>query len=205
MVTHVVNKGAVQKSVQVEVVFQYRTTGGADAKPLWFDIDGCGDSDYTTPVGYNDATADWTSTVSGRMIGMSGHLHDVDITNSAPCTNHCPSLGNGWAVSAEVLGGNPSDYYGPTPPNNTPPASLTGATMCRSEALYGTPWGGTRYRGHLDTMTQCGISSSLLPGIRRRRGRRPVSSRRRATRSARARRSGSTASTRTTTRIRRST
>ena len=142
MVTHVVNKGAVQKSVQVEIVFQYRTTGGADAKPLWLDIDGCGDSDYTTPVGYNDATADWTSTVSGRMIGMSGHLHDVDITNSAPCTNHCPSLGNGWAVSAEVLGGNPSDYYGPTPPNNTPPASLTGATMCRSEALYGTPWGG---------------------------------------------------------------
>ncbi len=163
MVSHVVNKGNVQKSMQIEIVFQYRTTGGTDAKPMWLDIDGCGDSEYTTPVGYNDATADWVSTVGGRMIGMSGHLHDVDITNAAPCTTHCPALGHGIAVSAEVVGGNPSDYYGPVPPNNTPPASLTGATMCRSEGVYGSAWAGTRYRGHLDTMTQCGISSSLLP------------------------------------------
>jgi hypothetical protein len=163
MVSHVVNRGNVQKSLQIQVVFQYRTTGGADAKPLWFDIDGCGDSDYTTPVGYNDATADWTSTVSGRMIGMSGHMHDVDLTNATPCQVHCPALGHGIAISTEVLGGNPSDYYGPIPPNNSPPASLTGATMCRSEAMYGTPWAGTRYASHLDTMTQCGISSSLLP------------------------------------------
>ena len=91
------------------------------------------------------------------MIGMSGHLHDVDITNQAPCTNHCPEKGHGIAVSLELVGGNSNDYFGPIPPNNPPPASLTGATMCRSEGIYGTPWAGTRYRGHLDTMTECGV------------------------------------------------
>ena len=107
---------------------------------MWLDIEGCFDSEYTTPVGYNDTTVDWTSTVSGRLLGMAGHMHDVDITNSTPCVNHCPEKGHGIAVSAELLGGNSSDYFGPIPPGNAPPASLTGATLCRSEAYYGTPW-----------------------------------------------------------------
>jgi hypothetical protein len=166
LISHVVNKGAVQKSFNIEITYQYRTTNtsNSDAKPLWLDIDGCGDSDYTTPVGYADTTADWVSNVSGRMIGMAGHMHDLDITNSAPCTNHCPEKGHGIALSAEVVGGSNSTYFGPIPPNNTPPATLTGATMCRSEAEYGTPWAGTRFRGHLDTMSQCGVrADALLP------------------------------------------
>jgi hypothetical protein len=97
------------------------------------------------------------------MIGIGGHLHDVDITNASPCTNHCPEKGHGIAVSTEIVGGNSNDYYGPIPPNNPPPASLTGATMCRSEGLYGTAWAGTRYRGHLDTMTGCLVPGGLAP------------------------------------------
>jgi hypothetical protein len=164
LITHIVNKSAVQQSFAIEVTYQYRTTGGADAKPLWLDIDGCGDSDYTTPTGYADTTADWTANVSGRMIGMAGHMHDLDVTNATPCINHCASSGNGVALSAEVVGGNNSTYYGPIPPGNAPPASLTGATMCRSEPYYGTTWAGTRFRGHLDTMSQCGVrADALLP------------------------------------------
>jgi hypothetical protein len=163
LISHIINKGAVQKSLQIEMVYQYRTTGGAEAKPLWLDIDGCNDSEYTTPVGYNDATVDWASTVSGRMIGMSGHQHDVDITNAAPCVNHCPEKGHGIAVSAELVGGNSNDYFGPIPPNNTPPASLTGATLCRSETYYGTPWAAGRYRGHLDSMSECMVPGGLAP------------------------------------------
>ena len=164
LISHIINKSPTQaKSFNVEVVYQYRTTGGADARPLWLDIDGCQDSEYTTPVGYHDATVNWTSTVSGRMIGMSGHLHDVDVTNAAPCTNHCPEKGHGIAVSAELVGGPASDYYGPLPPNNPPPASLTGATMCRSEGYYGTPWAANRYRGHLDSMSECMVPGGLAP------------------------------------------
>jgi hypothetical protein len=163
LISHVINKGTVQKSLNIELVIQYRTSGGVNANPLWLDIDGCLDSEYTTPVGYHDQTVDWTSTVSGRMIGIAGHLHDVDITNTEPCLDHCPEKGHGIAVSAELLGGNGNDYFGPIPPNNSPPASLTGATLCRSEGYYGTAWAGTRYRGHLDTMSQCGITTDHLP------------------------------------------
>src|SRR6185503_2185852 len=148
----------------IELVFQYRSaTGASEAKPLWFDIDGCVDSEYSAPIGYSDSTVDWTSNISGRMIGMGGHMHDLDVTNAAPCTNHCPEKGNGIAVTGELLGGNSGDYFGPIPPNNAPPASINGATMCRSEAYYGTPCAGTRYRVHLDSMSECGINADLLP------------------------------------------
>ena len=164
LIYHLVNKSAVPKNVSVELVYQYRTTGGEDVTPLWLDIDGCQDSEYTIPVGYSDTTVDWPSTINGRLVAANGHLHDVDITNQSPCQNHCSSLGHGIAVSAELVGGNGNDYYGPIPPQNTPPASLTGATLCRSEGYYGTAWAGTRFRGHLDTMSSCGINSDLLPG-----------------------------------------
>jgi hypothetical protein len=100
------------------------------------------------------------------MIAINGHLHDVDITNSSPCPDHCPAQGHGIAVSAEILGTPAGDYFGPVPPNNSPPADLTSGTLCRSEGYYGTSWaiaGGNQWRGHLDTMSSCGINTDLLP------------------------------------------
>ncbi len=164
LIAHLVNKSAVQKKVNIEVTYQYRTTGGENAQPVWLDIDGCSDSEYTAPTGYSDTHSSWTSTLSGRVIGMTGHLHDVDITNAAPCLNHCPAQGQGIALSAELVGGSASTYYGPVPPNNSPPADLTGSTLCRSEGYYGTTWAGSQWRGHLDTMSTCGIFTDLLPG-----------------------------------------
>jgi hypothetical protein len=148
----------VTKSLNIEVVYQYRTTGASETKPLWLDIDGCGDSEYSIGAGYSDTTADWTSNVSGRVIAINGHLHDVDITNATPCDTHCAAQGGGIAVSAELVGGS-NTYYGPVPPNNPPPADLTGTTICRSEGYYGTPWAGTNFKGHLDTMSTCGIGT----------------------------------------------
>jgi hypothetical protein len=163
LISHVINRGTQTKSLNIQLVFQYRTSGAAEAKPLWWDIDGCVDSEYTTPTGYHDATVDWTSTVGGRFLGMAGHMHDVDITNSNPCVDHCPELGHGIAVTAELVGGDSNDYFGPIPPGNPPPASITGATLCRSDAYYGTPWAGTQFRGHLDTMSECGVNTDILP------------------------------------------
>jgi hypothetical protein len=50
------------------------------------------------------------------------------------------------------------------PPNNPPPADITGTTLCRSEGYYGTPWAGTQFKGHLDTMSVCGIQTDLPAG-----------------------------------------
>ena len=165
LIYHLVNKSAVQKRLSIQVFYKYRTDppNVREAKPLWLDIDGCGDSEYTAPLGYSDTTTSWTSTVTGRMVGIGGHLHDVDITNANPCDVHCPEQGGGIAVSAELVGG-ANTYYGPVPPNNPPPATLTGTTLCRSEGYYGTTFAGTQWKGHLDTMSQCGIQTDVPPG-----------------------------------------
>ena len=105
----------------------------------------------------------WPSTVAGRMVAISGHLHDVDITSASPCDTHCPAEGGGIATTAELVGG-PNSYYGPVPPNNPPPADITGTTLCRSEGYYGTPFAGTQWKGHLDTMSECGIQTDIPAG-----------------------------------------
>jgi len=165
LIYHLVNKSSVPKTVNIEIVFRHRPVAETQpATPIWLDIDNCADSEYTAPEGYSDIHRDWTSTLEGRLLGLGGHLHDIDITNDQPCTVHCPEKGFGLGISAEIRGGPPSDYFGPQPPNNPPPADLTGATACRSEAYYGTTWAGTQWNGHLDTMSNCGVFTNKPAG-----------------------------------------
>jgi hypothetical protein len=235
LIYHLVNKGPVDKKVNVEIVYRYRPLSETQAaRPVWLDIDGCSDSEYTIPTGYSDFhdpdnvpdgsgnySADWPSTISGRIIAISGHSHDVDITNTArcnnatdddadgavndgcpaygtaetqcadaidndgdgkvndgcpavglpegPCPTHCATKGGGIAVSAELRGGPSNDYFGPSQTNNPTPPDLTGATLCRSEANYGTVFDGStfdglQWSGHLDTMSTCGIFTDVPSG-----------------------------------------
>jgi hypothetical protein len=169
MLTHLVNLNTQAKTVYVQVIYRTRPNSETEpTRPLWLDIDSfCngGDSEYTIPTGYSDTHVDWTSTIDGRVINAWGHLHDIDIIDSNPCQTHCPERGGGIALSAEVRGGPSSDYFGPIPPNNPPPADITGATLCRSEGSYGTSYGLSHGgAGHLDTMSQCGIFSEVPAG-----------------------------------------
>jgi hypothetical protein len=164
LIPHIVNKANVAKNLSIEVTYRYRTTGAQAAKPLWLDIDGCGDSEYVIPTGYTDTHVSWPSTVNGNFIAIAGHSHDVDVTGQGSCVTHCAAEGGGIAVSAELVGGSASDYFGPVPPNNTPPADLTGATVCRSENNYNTPFAAGRWNGHLDTMGLCGIQTDIPAG-----------------------------------------
>jgi hypothetical protein len=53
-------------------------------KPVWLDIDECGDSEYTTPVGSYTTSWPWTSNLTGDVVAAIGHLHDygVDISST---------------------------------------------------------------------------------------------------------------------------
>jgi hypothetical protein len=169
MLTHLVNLNTQAKTVYVQVIYRTRPNSETEpTRPVWLDIDSfCngGDSEYTIPTGYSDTHVDWTSTVDARVINAWGHLHDIDIIDSNPCMTHCPERGGGIALSAEVRGGPAGDYFGPIPPNNPPPSDITGATLCRSEANYGTSYGLSRGGGgHLDTMSQCGMFGEVPAG-----------------------------------------
>ncbi len=52
------------------------TPGIKPLRPLWFDIDSCGDSEENVDAGVNDINWDWTSNVTGRLVAAGGHLHD---------------------------------------------------------------------------------------------------------------------------------
>jgi hypothetical protein len=169
MFTHIVNKSATPRSVYVEIIFRHRPLNETgDTRPLWLDIDSIcngGNSEYTIPTGYSDTHVNWTSPVDGRIIGASGHLHDIDIIDPNFCPVHCAERGGAIALSVEQVGGNNSTYYGPIPPNNPPPSDITGATLCRSEANHGTAFGAANgSNGHLDTDSICGINSDLPAG-----------------------------------------
>ena len=169
MITHLVNKSATARTVNVEIVFRWRPVAEtADTRPLWLDIDSIcegGNSEYTIPNGYSDSHRDWTMPVDGRIIGMNGHLHDVDITDPSWCSTHCAVRGGAIALSAELVGGSGSTYHGPSPPNNPPPADIAGATLCRSEANHGTAFGaGNGSNGHLDTTGHCGVAGHVPVG-----------------------------------------
>jgi len=167
MLTHLVNLKSQAQTVYVEVVYRWRPVGETErSRPLWLDVDGCGgDSEYTIPTGYSDTHVDWTSTVEGRVLDISGHLHDIDIIDPSWCPTHCPARGDPIALSIEAVGGSGATYFGPIPPNNTPPADLTGTTLCRSEANHATAYGNANgYNGHLDTDSHCGIFSDLPAG-----------------------------------------
>ena len=191
---HLQNLLPVPQNVYVQVIFRTRSLSATQpATPLWFDIDGCGpsgipgdgpipgDSEYPTPPGYNDQQRSWTSTVSGRVVAIGGHFHDIDYAQ-AGCTTHCAPGGGGYAVTAEINPAIPNTavYYGPNPPTYPPtsvfppqggtptvPTNLTGATLCRTEPGYNSsspaapPFSGTinsvmRANGHLDTISMCG-------------------------------------------------
>jgi hypothetical protein len=169
MITHLVNQTGAAQTVNIEVVYRWRPVAETEsARPAWLDIDSIcagGNSEYTIPTGYSDTHVDWTVPQNARIIGMSGHLHDIDIIDPSPCSVHCSSRGEAIALSAELVGGSSGDYFGPVPPNNPPPADITGATMCRSQAYHGTAFGtAIRANGHMDTTSLCGIFGDVPAG-----------------------------------------
>jgi hypothetical protein len=170
MITHLVNKSPVPQTLNIEVVYRWRALSETEpARPAWLDIDSIcfgGNSEYSIPTGYSDLHSDWTVPQNARILGMSGHLHDIDIIDPTWCSVHCSSKGEAIALSAELIGGPNSDYYGPVPPNNSPPADIAGATMCRSQAYHGSsPFGTTiRANGHMHTTSICGINSGVPAG-----------------------------------------
>jgi Stress up-regulated Nod 19 len=52
-------------------------------KPVWLDLDPCGDSEYSIPAGPSDTHWDWTVNVPGKVVAMIGHLHGHGIAIEA--------------------------------------------------------------------------------------------------------------------------
>jgi hypothetical protein len=93
------NHSATAQTVYVQVTYTYRPSWESvnRLRPVWLDIDQCGDSEYSIPAGFSDTHWDWRVNVPGRVVAMIGHLHGhgvaIEATNeSRGGTSICKSV-----------------------------------------------------------------------------------------------------------------
>jgi Stress up-regulated Nod 19 len=89
LLVDLMNHAATSKTVYVQVTFTIRPSWESvkRLKPVWLDIDQCGDSEYSIPAGFSDTHRDWNVNVPGRIVAMIGHLHGhgvaIEATNES--------------------------------------------------------------------------------------------------------------------------
>jgi hypothetical protein len=89
MLVDLMNHSTSDKTVYVQVTYTYRPSWESvqRVRPVWLDIDQCGDSEYSIPSGYSDTHRDWTVNVPGKLVAMVGHVHGhgvaVEATNES--------------------------------------------------------------------------------------------------------------------------
>jgi hypothetical protein len=89
LLVDLMNHSTETKTVYFEVTFTTRPSWESvkQVKPVWLDIDQCGDSEYSIPAGYSDTHWDWNVTVPGKVVSMLGHVHGhgiaVEATNES--------------------------------------------------------------------------------------------------------------------------
>jgi Stress up-regulated Nod 19 len=89
LLVDLMNHASTSKTVYVQVTFTIRPSWESVARlrPVWLDIDQCGDSEYSIPAGYSDTHRDWKVNVPGKVVAMLGHVHGhgiaVEATNES--------------------------------------------------------------------------------------------------------------------------
>ena len=81
LLVELMNHSTTDKTVYLKMTYTYRSLYDSTVKPvrpLWLDVNLCGDSEYSIPATYPneyETIRDWTSTINGKVIGMIGHVH----------------------------------------------------------------------------------------------------------------------------------
>jgi hypothetical protein len=77
MLADLMNHSATAKTVYVQVKYTYRAPWEdvKSVRPVWLDIDQCGDSEYSIPAGFSDTHRDWSVNVPGKAVAAIGHVH----------------------------------------------------------------------------------------------------------------------------------
>lgn len=79
MIYELASESTTDQAVVIEMTYNWVPASTANvktARPVWLDIDQCGDSVYDAPAGPSTAKYTWWVGTPGRILGMGGHLHD---------------------------------------------------------------------------------------------------------------------------------
>ena len=100
LIYDLMNMDTASKTVYIEMTYTYRS-GSANLeqlKPVWLDVDQCGDSEYSIPAGPSDTHWDWNVNVPGRIVAIGGHVHTegqgvrTEATNQTTGQSICNSV-----------------------------------------------------------------------------------------------------------------
>jgi Stress up-regulated Nod 19 len=98
LLVDLMNHSSSATTVYVQVTYSYRPPWESvnRLKPVWLDIEQCGDSEYSIPGGVlAHNTWDWSVNVPGKVIAGLGHVHGhgiaVEATNESQGTSICRS------------------------------------------------------------------------------------------------------------------
>lgn len=89
LLVDLMNHSLKSKTVYVQVTYTYRPSWESvkRVRPVWLDIDQCGDSEYSIPSGFSDTHWNWNVNVPGRAVAVMGHVHGggvaVEVTNES--------------------------------------------------------------------------------------------------------------------------
>lgn len=82
LIVDVMNMMNMARDYEFEYTFEW-VSAAEPVRPVWLDIDQCGDSEVDTAAGYSDIHYNWNSTLNGRIVAIGGHLHDQGISITA--------------------------------------------------------------------------------------------------------------------------
>lgn len=99
LIYDLMNMNSQAQTVYIDMTFNYQKTTSRvqPVKPVWLDIDQCGDSEYTVPSGASDTHWDWKVNVPGHIVGTGGHVHTeahglrTELTNQTNGQSICTS------------------------------------------------------------------------------------------------------------------
>lgn len=139
LLVDLMNHSTTAKTVYVQLKVTYRPAWESvkPLKPVWLDIDQCGDSQYSIPAGYSDTHRDWTVNVPGKVVAMLGHVHGygraVEATNeSKGGTSICRSV-------ATLDPMDPTMVQSMSTCTGDPLATLTTGQTIRLHSQYNSP------------------------------------------------------------------
>jgi hypothetical protein len=145
LIFHLMNMAPEARDVELEYTFTWVSSGVQPVKPIWFDIDQCGDSEVDLPAGYSDVHWDWNSRLQGTIVAIGGHVHDyglsIALVNASTGENICTS----------VAGYAPESPYAPVGPGTGADAAHPVST----NVVTSDPLGLHMFHGHISDMTTC--------------------------------------------------
>ena len=136
------------QTVYVDVSYTYkiaRAPGMKPLKPVWLDINNCGDSEYPIPVGYSDTQWDWQANVEGKIVAMGGHLHDGGKYIKATDLQTAPNdTSDDQSICTSTAGyGNTAEYMGHISSMSVckgdPLAYVDSGDIVRLDSVYDSP------------------------------------------------------------------